>query len=66
MFNDKLSLQECQALIDGLAQCDFPFQCAHGRPSMVPILDVADGGVEDPWKGDGDCCGGCGGSGLVP
>lgn len=40
MFNDPLSIEECQALVSRLAQCAFPFQCAHGRPSMVPILDL--------------------------
>ncbi|KAJ5320396.1 hypothetical protein PENANT_c010G04931 [Penicillium antarcticum] len=40
MFNDPLSIEECQALVAQLAQCAFPFQCAHGRPSMVPILDL--------------------------
>lgn len=40
MFNDVLSVSECQQLVSQLAQCVFPFQCAHGRPSMVPILDM--------------------------
>ncbi|KXG52260.1 MutL, C-terminal, dimerization [Penicillium griseofulvum] len=40
MFNDPLNLEECQALVSRLAHCAFPFQCAHGRPSMVPILDL--------------------------
>ena len=40
MFNDPLSVSECQVLITRLAQCVFPFQCAHGRPSMIPILDL--------------------------
>ena len=40
MFNDHLSIEECQALVARLARCAFPFQCAHGRPSMVPILDL--------------------------
>lgn len=40
MFNDALSVSECQQLVSQLAQCVFPFQCAHGRPSMVPILDM--------------------------
>lgn len=30
-FNDKLSLQQCEELVAKLAECDFPFQCAHGR-----------------------------------
>jgi DNA mismatch repair protein MLH3 len=40
MFNDTLSMEECQTLVSRLARCVFPFQCAHGRPSMVPILDL--------------------------
>ncbi|KAJ5150673.1 uncharacterized protein N7500_010862 [Penicillium coprophilum] len=40
MFNDPLDLGDCQALISRLARCVFPFQCAHGRPSMIPILDL--------------------------
>jgi DNA mismatch repair protein MLH3 len=40
MFNDPLNIKECQALISRLARCAFPFQCAHGRPSMVPIVDL--------------------------
>ncbi|KAJ1500722.1 hypothetical protein HMI55_003759, partial [Coelomomyces lativittatus] len=38
MFGDPLSLQACQALVNALSQCQFPFQCAHGRPSVIPIL----------------------------
>ncbi|EAW25476.1 putative DNA mismatch repair protein (Mlh3) [Aspergillus fischeri NRRL 181] len=40
MFNDMLTAEECKSLIGRLARCVLPFQCAHGRPSMVPILDV--------------------------
>jgi DNA mismatch repair protein MLH3 len=40
MFNDPLSIEECKVLISRLAKCAFPFQCAHGRPSMIPILDL--------------------------
>lgn len=40
MFNDVLSVDECQQLVSQLTQCVFPFQCAHGRPSMVPLLDM--------------------------
>ncbi|KAF1926092.1 uncharacterized protein M421DRAFT_102711 [Didymella exigua CBS 183.55] len=40
MFNDELRLTECKALVDKLAGCVFPFMCAHGRPSMVPIVDM--------------------------
>ena len=41
MFNDKLDMDECKALVTKLADCVFPFMCAHGRPSMVPIVDLA-------------------------
>lgn len=37
MFNDVLSTQECEELMAKLAKCAFPFMCAHGRVSMVPI-----------------------------
>lgn len=40
MFNDPLSVQECETLVTRLSRCAFPFQCAHGRPSMIPILDL--------------------------
>jgi DNA mismatch repair protein MLH3 len=41
MFNDELSFVDCKDLIYRLADCTFPFMCAHGRPSMVPIVDLA-------------------------
>ncbi|QDS76278.1 hypothetical protein FKW77_001784 [Venturia effusa] len=40
MFNDALSKSDCENLIRELAKCTFPFMCAHGRPSMVPLLDL--------------------------
>ena len=40
MFNDVLSRDECIDLLQRLAECALPFQCAHGRPSMVPLLDI--------------------------
>jgi DNA mismatch repair protein MLH3 len=53
MFNDVLSIEECENLISRLSNCVFPFQCAHGRPSMIPILDLTsqtrdDLGYEQP------------------
>lgn len=48
MFNDVLTTEKCKALVKRLANCSFPFQCAHGRPSMVVL-----GGL-GPWEaGDG-------------
>ena len=40
MFNDELGVEECRELVTRLAQCSFPFICAHGRPSMIPLLDM--------------------------
>jgi DNA mismatch repair protein MLH3 len=40
MFNDELSIEQCKTLLSRLAECAFPFQCAHGRPSMIPLLDL--------------------------
>ncbi|MCJ1405281.1 DNA mismatch repair protein [Xylographa trunciseda] len=42
MFNDALTLGECETLIRRLSACSFPFQCAHGRPSMVPLVNIDD------------------------
>ncbi|KAM7203942.1 hypothetical protein V8F33_001913 [Rhypophila sp. PSN 637] len=46
MFNDVLTQEQCVDLVQRLARCAFPFQCAHGRPSMVPIVDLG-GAVHD-------------------
>jgi DNA mismatch repair protein MLH3 len=40
MFNDVLAAAECRSLISRLSRCSFPFQCAHGRPSMMPLVDL--------------------------
>ncbi|KAI5923725.1 hypothetical protein F4810DRAFT_667148 [Camillea tinctor] len=40
MFNDSLSHEECVGLLSRLGDCAFPFQCAHGRPSTVPLVDL--------------------------
>eukprot|EP00941_MAST-03F_sp_MAST-3F-sp1_P005363 g5363.t1 len=40
MFGDPLSHDEMRLLLNQLASTNFPFQCAHGRPSMVPLLDL--------------------------
>ncbi|KAH8677292.1 hypothetical protein BX600DRAFT_449357 [Xylariales sp. PMI_506] len=55
MFNDPLSLQECKALVERLIKCAFPYQCAHGRPSMIPLADLGDSQVnheEAPKNGN--------------
>ncbi|KAI5784725.1 hypothetical protein EDC01DRAFT_789216 [Geopyxis carbonaria] len=40
MFNDPLTREECCELIRRLAGCRWPFMCAHGRPSMVPLVEM--------------------------
>jgi DNA mismatch repair protein MLH3 len=40
MFNDELELHQCKELVQKLAGCVFPFMCAHGRPSLVPLGEV--------------------------
>ncbi|KAF0700106.1 Aste57867_9385 [Aphanomyces stellatus] len=40
MFGDPLTLEECEHLIAQLSTCRLPFQCAHGRPSIVPLVQL--------------------------
>ncbi|KAL5507833.1 MLH3 [Sanghuangporus vaninii] len=40
MFNDRLSMEQCKRLLRQLSMTAFPFQCAHGRPSVVPLTTV--------------------------
>ena len=46
MFNDELTMEECSTLVRRLGNCAFPFQCAHGRPSMVPLVNLGVGGSD--------------------
>eukprot|EP01041_Mallomonas_annulata_P006437 gene6437-13011_t len=39
-FGDILSTQECNQLLKSLALTKLPFQCAHGRPSVIPLIDI--------------------------
>ena len=41
MFNDVLSRETCEELLLRLAKTDFPFVCAHGRPSMAPVVNLS-------------------------
>ncbi|KAK1254231.1 hypothetical protein MKX08_008226 [Trichoderma sp. CBMAI-0020] len=54
MFNDILSLGECEHLVRRLARCAFPFQCAHGRPSLVPLVDLGSACRIRAWDEEGD------------
>ncbi|MCJ1358278.1 MAG: DNA mismatch repair protein [Icmadophila ericetorum] len=54
MFNDVLTLEECETLVRRLAECKFPFMCAHGRPSMVPLVALeAKVQAGEGWSGFG-------------
>ncbi len=37
---DELTRSQCVELLKNLSKCAFPFQCAHGRPSVVPLVDL--------------------------
>ncbi|XP_029349609.1 DNA mismatch repair protein Mlh3 isoform X2 [Echeneis naucrates] len=39
-FNNSLSRDECHSLVASLSSCQLPFQCAHGRPSIAPLVDI--------------------------
>lgn len=68
MFNDALTGEECGVLVRRLGGCKFPFQCAHGRPSMVPLVAVGGevGGFGTDGEGDGQGDGqGDGGEGFA-
>uniref|UniRef100_A0A3Q3VS95 MutL C-terminal dimerisation domain-containing protein n=1 Tax=Mola mola TaxID=94237 RepID=A0A3Q3VS95_MOLML len=39
-FNDSLTKDECDSLVASLSSCHLPFQCAHGRPSIAPLVDI--------------------------
>ncbi|KAH7887522.1 hypothetical protein F5I97DRAFT_1861022 [Phlebopus sp. FC_14] len=41
MFNDPLNSEQCERLVKQLSATAFPFQCAHGRPSLVPLTHLA-------------------------
>ena len=37
-FGDRLSTEDCRRIVSQLAACRLPFQCAHGRPTLHPML----------------------------
>lgn len=39
-FGDRLTMAECKYMIKSLAKCRLPFQCAHGRPSIAPLINL--------------------------
>ncbi|KAI0832649.1 hypothetical protein BC628DRAFT_1441564 [Trametes gibbosa] len=53
MFNDSLTADQCKTLLDKLSATALPFQCAHGRPSLVPLVEVC-GPARQPTRSDID------------
>lgn len=47
MFGDVLEKYKCEDVIQELAKCDLSFICAHGRPSVVPLVDMNASFAED-------------------
>lgn len=40
MFGDELTMTEMHELVEKLSRCKLPFYCAHGRPSIVPLVNL--------------------------
>ena len=40
--HEKLSMEECKALVKELSKCELPFSCPHGRPTIlnIPLSEV--------------------------
>ncbi|ETN39019.1 uncharacterized protein HMPREF1541_07061 [Cyphellophora europaea CBS 101466] len=53
MFNDVLTVDQCQELVRRLASCTLPFQCAHGRPSLAVISNLGFTGI-GKWEDTSD------------
>ena len=41
-FGDFLERRRCAKLLAELSQCKNPFACAHGRPTIFPLVDLKD------------------------
>lgn len=40
-FGDVLTIDEMHHLVQQLGRCQLPFQCAHGRPTILPLVDLS-------------------------
>lgn len=40
MFGDKLLPSECNLIVEELKHTSLCFQCAHGRPTTVPLVNL--------------------------
>lgn len=41
-FGDKLTLEQCTNLVKLLKQTKFPNRCAHGRPTIIPVMEYSE------------------------
>ncbi len=41
-FGDKLNFEQCQSIIALLGKTSYPFNCAHGRTSLYPLIELKD------------------------
>ncbi|ORY45425.1 hypothetical protein LY90DRAFT_671538 [Neocallimastix californiae] len=39
-FDDPLNLKECREIVEQMPSLKFPFQCAHGRPTIIPLINL--------------------------
>lgn len=51
MFNDPLTQRQAEMLVRRLSETRLPFQCAHGRPSMVPLVELGAVGEQEMRQG---------------
>jgi len=40
MFGQEISESTARGLLSQISSCAAPFQCAHGRPSIAPVIDI--------------------------
>ncbi|KAG7195712.1 DNA mismatch repair protein [Scheffersomyces spartinae] len=52
MFGDALDKQEIEHLVLSLTRCQLPFQCAHGRPSIIPLLELSNSDITGTYATD--------------
>lgn len=51
-FGEQLTLEEMHHLMSELSKCRLFTQCAHGRPTIVPIGDIENFGAFEPFRDD--------------
>ncbi|KAL1501864.1 hypothetical protein ABEB36_007109 [Hypothenemus hampei] len=39
-FGEDLSIEQCQNLLFEVSKCQLPFQCAHGRRTLTPVVSL--------------------------